>query len=159
MRWVKTSRLSAQDPRASECFKSLKGLKLSCSFRLFLHFPFPDRLYISLCYMLIFVSLMLNTFLSSHAFFALGWFEFFGIVEVLPVELDSVILWWVKTLRFCRVPTLLSAYLLKVANSAVAVTVGSNSVLHIIHWWNIPSFLICKSCFLGSKKLLLIWQS
>ena len=42
--------------------------------------------------MLIFVSLMLNTFLSSHAFFALGWFEFCGIVEVLPVALDSVIL-------------------------------------------------------------------
>ena len=35
-----------------------------------------------MCCLSILVSLMLNIFLSSHAFFAFGWLGFFGIIDV-----------------------------------------------------------------------------
>ena len=41
-----------------------------------------------MCCLSILVSLMLNTFLSSHAFFALGWLGFFGIIDVFYFRLS-----------------------------------------------------------------------
>ena len=73
---------------------------------------------------------------------------------------DSVILWWLKMTKILEVVSrLLNAYLF--VNSAVALPVGSDSVLHIVHQWHVPSFLISKSfiAFWDQMNISLIWQS
>ena len=56
-----------------------------------------------MCCLSILVSLMLNTFLSSHAFFALGWLGFFDIIEPLWIILrkNKLKLWCRLTEIYC----------------------------------------------------------
>ena len=68
-----------------------------------LTFTFSIDSYKTQCNLLELASLMLNTFLSSHAFFALGWLGFFGIIDAFNLWLSRG--WRSSTWRISSSPS------------------------------------------------------